>query len=112
MARIFNIKPDKEVAAELAKKKLEGGSDDFLKIPDGGEFNDAVSVGNISKNSDTLAACGDEGAVIDKINESFEQLIKENTYPKFIQAFKDFDKHYMMPVFKRQNKHLLDELKE
>jgi hypothetical protein len=112
LAKIFNIKPDKEVAAELAKKRAEGGSDDFLKIPDGEEVNDAVSVGNVSKNSDVLAACGDEDAVIDKINESFEQLIKEKTYPKFIQAFKDFDKKYMMPVFKRQNKHLLEDLKE
>lgn len=75
-------------------------------------MNDGASAGNVSKNSDVLAAFGDEGAVIDKINESFEQLIKEKTYPKLIQAFKDFDKNYMMPIFKRQSKHLLDELKE
>ena len=84
MAKIFNIKPDKEVAAELAKKKAEGGSDDFLKLPDGEEVNDALSVGNVSKNSETFQALGDEGAVVDKINESFEQLIKEKTYPKLI----------------------------
>lgn len=112
MAKIFDIKPDKEKAAEAAQKKLEAGSDDFLKVPDGADVNDATSVGNISKNSDTLAACENEGAVIDKINESFEQLIQEKTYPKMIQAFKDFDKNYMMPIFKRTNKHLLDELKE
>lgn len=111
LAKIFNIKPDKEKAAEAAQKKLEGASDDFLKVPEG-EVNDATSTGNLSKNSDTLAACGDEEEVIDKINESFEQLIQENTYPKMIQAFKDFDKKYMMPMFKRTNKHLLDELKE
>lgn len=89
--------------------RAEGNSDDFLKVPDGEEapLNDAASVGNASKNSDTLAACGDEDQVIDKINESFEQLIQEKTYPKMIQAFKDFDKQYMMPIFKRQSKHLL-----
>ena len=112
LAKIFNIKPDKERAAEAAKKRLEAGTDDFLKVPDGAELNDATSTGNLSKNSDTLAACEDEGAVIDKINESFEQLIQEKTYPKLIQAFKDFDKNYMMPLFKRTNKHLLDELKD
>lgn len=83
MAKIFNIKPDKEKAAEAAQKRLDAGSDDFLKVPDG-EVNDATSTGNLSKNSDTLAACENEGAVIDKINESFEQLIQEKTYPKLI----------------------------
>jgi hypothetical protein len=36
IARIFGIKPDKEVAAEARKKALEdaAGGDDFLKVPD------------------------------------------------------------------------------
>jgi hypothetical protein len=29
-------------------------------------------------------------------------LIKENTYPWLITKFKDFDKNYMMPIFKRK----------
>jgi len=63
---------------------------------------DALSAA--SKNSDTFAGCADENEVIDKLNESLDALIKEKTYPAMIEKFRDFDKKYMMPIFKRPTK--------
>jgi hypothetical protein len=85
LAKIFGIKPDKEVALEAKKRKLEAAAsgDEFLKIPDGPDV-DTLSVGGISKNSDLQLGAADENAAIDQINESFEALIKEKTYPYLI----------------------------
>jgi hypothetical protein len=58
----------------------------------------------VSKNSDTFAGCADENEAIDKLNESLDALINENTYPSMIEKFRDFDKKYMMPIFKRPTK--------
>lgn len=82
LAKIFGIKPDKEVAEEARKKRLEeaAGGDDFLKVPEGADA-DAL---DISRNSDLQHGAADENEAIDKINESFEALIKEKTYPYLI----------------------------
>jgi hypothetical protein len=54
-----------------------------------------------------LAACADENEAIDKLNESLDALIDEDTYPTMIKKFRDFDKNYMMPIFKRPT-HLIE----
>lgn len=36
------------------------------------------------------------------IDHSFNDLIKEGTYPTLLQKWLDFDKTYMMPIFKRK----------
>ena len=107
MAKIFNIKPDKEVAEEKRRSKLEksasdiaqGGDDDFLKADDAAADADAGS----QKGSEIdFANCENEQDALTLIDKSFDDLIKENTYPWLITKFKDFDKNYMMPIFKRK----------
>jgi hypothetical protein len=61
----------------------------------------------LSQGSKDLAACADENEAIDKLNESLDALIEEDTYPSMIKKFRDFDKNYMMPIFKRPT-HLIE----
>jgi hypothetical protein len=36
------------------------------------------------------------------INKSFDSLIRESTYPIAIRWFLNFDKKFMMPIFKKK----------
>ena len=46
--------------------------------------------------------CENEEDAVNLIDRTFDDLIKEKTYPWLITKFKEFDKAYMMPVFKRK----------
>jgi len=48
------------------------------------------------------AGCTNEEEAVDLINNSFLELIEEQTFPWLIQRFVDFDKNVMMPIFKRK----------
>lgn len=50
---------------------------------------------------DRMQQAEDEEAVIDIIDDDYERLIRENTYPGAIGAFLWLDKNYLLPIFKR-----------
>lgn len=102
LARIFNIKPDKEVAEDKRKARLAKsaedvahGDDDFVKA-------DAAEGSENAGSEIDFANCENEQDALTLIDKSFDDLIKENTYPWLITKFKNFDKNYMMPIFKRK----------
>ena len=105
LAKIFSIKPDKEVAEEKRLAKLETGSalatndndDGFVKA----EADQPGPDDNQGSDLD-FNMCENENDALNLINQSFDDLIKEKTYPWIITKFKDFDKYYMMPIFKRR----------
>ena len=43
---------------------------------------------------------------VSAINQSFTSLIQEQTYPRAIKWFKNFDKNIMMPIFKKKGEHV------
>ena len=51
-----------------------------------------------------LSQCLDDNEAVDAINRSFDTLITERIYPWVITKFAYFDKHFMMPIFKRKHK--------
>ena len=106
MARVFNIRPDKEVAEERKREKIEKSASDIAQAADDDGFvkaDDTAAEGSEKAGSEIdFANCENEQDALTLIDKSFDDLIKENTYPWIITKFKDFDKNYMMPIFKRR----------
>jgi len=118
IAWFLNIKPDNQLAgletSEQADRKIgakaeEGkeGDDDFQQVRNI-EAEGENPFENQSETSQTdmfvRAGVDNEEAAVDLINKSFEDLISERTYPNILRNFKNFDKAFMMPVFKRKTR--------
>ena len=94
-AKCFNILPDKELR-ELMRQRAEENGDDYQNME--GEQIDLNSHSSFHKYS-----FEDEDEAIDRIDRSFDALIKEKTYPGVLGWFLKLDKKYLMPLFKRRH---------
>jgi len=100
IAYIFGIKPDREKGKEAA----EEGKALAETAEDGKKAGEAVAERESFSQDSQFSRAGakDEAEVTEMIDQSFYELIKEDTFPWLLQKWLHFDLNYMMPMFKRK----------
>ena len=121
-AKCLDIKPDHEISIDAVEEEDRAQDvDGFRKVKEVDvedlsnaqnqqqqknqhllSVNDVASQNGCSSLHFSKAEWQSETAVVQLIDQSFESLIREETYPWAIKNFLWFDRTYMMPMFKRK----------